>query len=252
MYKAILADDETWELIGLKKLIEKSGLPLQVVGEAENGVVALEEIEKKKPQILITDIRMPGLSGLELLEKVRERKLDVDVVMLSGYAEFSYAQSALRYGAKEYLLKPVELETLRDALERIIQKRECRFQPGEGPHPVAEGEEDSEGTENATVMEQIIGEIQEYYMEDITLQILAKKYHISESRLSVRLKEMQGMSFTKYLTSKRIQKAKELLADERLSVEQIAGLVGYNDYYYFTKVFKRTTGISPSKYRKSL
>ncbi len=252
MYKVILADDETWELIGLKKLIEKFSLPLQVVGEAENGVVALEEVEKKKPQILITDIRMPGLSGLEILEKVQERGLDVDVIVLSGYAEFSFAQSALRYGAKDYLLKPVEPEMLRDVLEKIIQRREGKSQPEERPYLKPEGEEGSEGTENATIMEQIIGEIQECYMEDITLQILAKKYHISESRLSVRLKEIQGMSFSKYLTSKRIQKAKELLADERLSVEQIASLVGYNDYYYFTKVFKRTTGISPSKYRKIL
>ncbi len=67
MYKVVLADDETWEIIGLKKLIEKSGLPLEVVGEAENGLAALEEIENKKPDILVTDIRMPGLSGLDLL-----------------------------------------------------------------------------------------------------------------------------------------------------------------------------------------
>lgn len=245
MYKVVLADDETWEIIGLKKLIGKCGLPVEVVGEAENGIAALAEVEAKKPHILITDIRMPGLSGLDVLGEIKEREINTDVVILSGYAEFSYAQSAIRNGAKDYLLKPVDLQVLKGSLEKIIKAREALGKKADSPAA-------NESTENATVMEQILMEIQESYREDITLQSLARKYHISESRLSVRLKELQGMSFSKYLTSRRIQKAKELLADERLSVEQVAGLVGYKDYYYFTKVFKRTVGLSPSKYRKGL
>ena len=250
MYDIVLADDETWELIGLKKLIARSQLPLRVVGEAENGIVALQELEEKRPQILITDIRMPGLSGVQLLQQVQEKGLDVDVIILSGYAEFSYAQAALRYGAKDYLLKPVEPERLQEALGKIIRRWEAKG--GEGRDCQESKGEGRESEEIISVMQQIVMEIQESYQEEITLQGLAKKYHISESRLSVKLKEMQGMSFTKYLTSKRIQKAKELLADERLSVEQVAEMVGYKDYYYFTKVFKKSTGISPSKYRKHL
>ncbi len=169
------------------------------------------------------------------------------MVILSGYAEFSYAQTAIRNGAKDYLLKPVDLQALQASLGKIIRGKEQVSAQGEKKDTA-----DGETAENATLMEQVMAEIQESYMENITLQSLAQKYHISESRLSIRLKELQGMSFSKLLTAKRIQKAKELLADERLSVEQIAGMVGYNDYYYFTKVFKRTTGISPSKYRKGL
>ncbi len=254
MYDIVLADDETWELIGLKKLIARSQLPLRVVGEAENGIVALQELEEKRPQILITDIRMPGLSGVQLLQQVQEKGLDVDVIILSGYAEFSYAQAALRYGAKDYLLKPVEPERLQEALGKIIRRWEAKGGEAEGGSWEGRDcqESQGEGRESEEIMQQIVMEIQESYQEEITLQGLAKKYHISESRLSVKLKEMQGMSFTKYLTSKRIQKAKELLADERLSVEQVAEMVGDKDYYYFTKVFKKSTGISPSKYRKHL
>lgn len=257
MYDIVLADDETWELIGLKKLIARSQLPLRVVGEAENGIVVLQELEEKRPQILITDIRMPGLSGVQLLQQVQEKGLDVDVIILSGYAEFSYAQAALRYGAKDYLLKPVEPERLQEALGKIIRRWEAKGGEAEGGSWEGRDCQESKGEgreseEIISVMQQIVMEIQESYQEEITLQGLAKKYHISESRLSVKLKEMQGMSFTKYLTSKRIQKAKELLADERLSVEQVAEMVGYKDYYYFTKVFKKSTGISPSKYRKHL
>lgn len=95
-------------------------------------------------------------------------------------------------------------------------------------------------------------EIKERYTENITLTGLAEKYSISVSYLSELLKEHLQLSFSEYISSKRIQKAKELLADDSLSIEQIAEQTGYNDYFYFTKVFKKNTGISPSKYRKNL
>ena len=228
MYRIYLADDETWVVIGLKKQIEKSGLPFQVIGEANNGVAAMEEILEKKPDILITDIRMPGLNGLQLLEKLREKGIAVKVIFISGYAEFEYAQSALRMGSFDYLLKPVERER---------------------------GEEEETAPEepiNSSMMNQIIREIQERYTENITLSGLAEAHGISTGYLSSQLKAELGLSFSEYITSKRIQKAKELLADESLSVESIAEQTGYNDYFYFIKVFKKNTGISPSKYRKNL
>lgn len=246
MYKIFLADDEIWETIGLKKLIEKSGLPVQVVGEAENGIVALEQIEKKRPDILISDIRMPGLNGLELSQKMKEKNLDVPIILLSGYAEFEYARTALRWGVKEYLLKPVEQEVLNETLGKMIEGREAMVKLQE------EQVLEQETTENGGMMKRILREIQQSYTEDITLNNLAEKYSISESRLSTRLKENLGMSFSKYLASQRIQLAKELLTDDRLSVEQIAQMVGYRDYFYFIRVFKKVTGVTPSVYRRNL
>lgn len=239
MYSVYIADDEMWVIVGLKKRIEKTGLPFQVVGEANNGVIALEEIEKKKPDILFTDIRMPGYNGLELLELLRKKELDTKVVLISGYAEFEYAQSAIRNGAYDYLLKPIDQDKLQTVLERIL---------GDG------------STESGNVQElvapstirKIMDEIKEHYTENITLTGLAEKYSISVSYLSELLKEHLQLSFSEYISSKRIQKAKELLADDSLSIEQIAEQTGYNDYFYFTKVFKKNTGISPSKYRKNL
>lgn len=247
MYKIFLADDEIWETIGLKKLIEKSGLPIEVIGEAENGIVALEEIEKKKPDILISDIRMPGLNGLELSQKIKENDLDVEVILLSGYAEFEYARTAMRWGVKEYLLKPVEQEVLNEVLKKIIEKPEEMLKEQGGEHLL-----DQEASESGVMIKQILREIQESYTEDITLNSLAEKYNLSESRLSTRLKERLGMSFSKYLASQRIRLAKELLMDDKLSIEQIAQMVGYRDYFYFTRVFKKVTGVTPSVYRKNL
>lgn len=243
MYKIFLADDEIWVIMGLKKLIEKTGAPFRVVGEANNGIVALEEIEEKKPDVLITDIRMPGMDGLQLTQKIQEKNLDTRVVLVSGYAEFNYAQQAMRMGAVDYLLKPVEAEALAEVLERL---ETMLNKDGKKP------EEQTEKKLNPSVLESIIEEIRRNYKDNITLTELAERYNISASHLSNLLKEELGMPFSEYITSKRIQRAKELLDDESLSVDAIAREVGYKDYFYFTKVFKKAVGISPSKYRKNL
>jgi two-component system response regulator YesN len=243
LYKIFLADDEIWVIMGLKKLIEKTGAPFRVVGEANNGIVALEEIEEKKPDVLITDIRMPGMDGLQLMQMIQEKNLETRVVLVSGYAEFNYAQQAMRMGAVDYLLKPVETEALAEVMERL----EIMLNK-DGKKP----EEQTDEELNPSVLESIIEEIRKNYKDNITLTKLAERYNISAGHLSSLLKEELGMPFSEYITSKRIQRAKELLDDESLSVDAIAREVGYKDYFYFTKVFKKAVGISPSKYRKNL
>lgn len=242
MYNVLIADDETWVIFGLKRMIEKSGLPFRVIGETNDGVTTLEEVEKKKPDVLFSDIRMPGDTGLELLEHIQEKKLDVKVVFVSGYAEFTYAQKALSLGAVDYLLKPIKP----DMMTTVLKKLEVKL-AGKVQEEVIEQKE-----EKVPVIEQIITEIQEHYTENITLTELAKKYGISVGYLSSLIKENVGLSYSDYVTARRIQKAKELLEDERLSMEQIAEQTGFRDHFYFIKVFKKHTGITPGKYRKHM
>ncbi len=243
MYKIILADDEIWVIMGLKKLIEKTGAPFQVVAEVSNGVMAMEEVERLKPDVLMTDIRMPGMDGLQLLEKIREKNLNTKVVLISGYAEFEYAQRAIRFGAADYLLKPVEQEKLEEVFDGILNTLREEWNISE---------EETPESANVTTIKRIIEEIRQNYTENINLTDLADKYFMSTGRLSTMLKEELGFSFSEYIALKRMQKAKELLADEALSVEEIAEMVGYKDYSYFTKVFKKVIGLTPSKYRKNL
>ncbi len=242
MYNVLIADDETWVIFGLKRMIEKSGLPFRVIGETNDGVTTLEEVEKKKPDVLFSDIRMPGYTGLELLEHIQEKKLDVKVVFVSGYAEFTYAQKALSLGAVDYLLKPIKP----DMMTTVLKKLEVKL-AGKVQEEVIEQKE-----EKVPVIEQIITEIQEHYTENITMTELAKKYGISVGYLSSLIKENVGLSYSDYVTARRIQKAKELLEDERLSMEQIAEQTGFRDHFYFIKVFKKHTGITPGKYRKHM
>lgn len=124
MYRVVIADDEVWIGFGIKKLIHKSGQPFTVIGEASNGIQAYEMVKKEHPDILITDIRMPGLNGLELIKKLREEKNSVCVVFISGYAEFEYAREAISLGAYDYLLKPIEEENLYAILARFCNEKE--------------------------------------------------------------------------------------------------------------------------------
>lgn len=244
VYRVYIVDDEGWIVIGLKKTIEKSGYPFKVIGTANNGVIALEEIEKADPDVIFMDIRMPGYDGLELLEHLRDQGNHAKVIYISGYAEFAYAQRALQIGASDYILKPIEQEKINEILEQL--ENSFKSESGAGYTRGEVEEEVSEG-----MLQKIITEIKTRYTENISLSELAERYGISISYLSSLVKEELHLSFSEYITAKRIQKAKELLEDETLSIEQIAEQTGYNDYFYFTKIFKKTLGISPSKYRKN-
>lgn len=238
MITVYIADDEMWGTLGLKKLLERSGHDLQVIGTADNGLTAKEEIEKMRPDVVFADIRMPGLSGLELLEVIPEVSPGSKVVIITGFAEFSYAQTAVQLHAFDLLLKPIKELELERVLKNVIAQS-------------AEKTEEDQSESNRMI-DNVIADIRNNYTDDISLTALAAKYNLSTGRLSTLIKESLSMTFSDYIVSLRMQKARELLRDESKSIEQIAEMVGYNDYFYFTKVFKKSQGISPSKYRKSL
>ena len=245
MVNVYIADDEVWIILGLKKLLEKLDIDAYVVGTANNGLMAKEEIERFKPDVVFADIRMPGLSGLELLQEIPKVSPDSKVVIISGYAEFSYAQEAVQHHAFDYLLKPIKEEDL----SRVMTSLLSELDEGEASGEMEDGERPPAYDR---MIDNVISEIREHYMEDISLTSLSAKYNISMGHLSKMIKESLSVNFSDYIASLRIQRAKELLRDDRLSIQEIAEIVGYNDYFYFTKVFKRVEGISPSKYRKSM
>jgi len=475
MYKILVADDERWVLLGIKQLVEKIDLPFQVVGMAENGIEALELLVELQPDVLITDIRMPGMDGLELMEKMNACQIDSKVIFVSGYAEFNYVQKAIRLGALDYLLKPIDENRLKNVLKVVLDRldkeqdedskllylekvfnvqADCFYRKpdsdiieqqlayqcisllleeewhgekngiieqkhffyfslsreknrivvflkypgnlkqndvlklvrnifpgiraigisaksfngdnlielmeesnialctedfcyGHGEMDYSKNREvgrkklkeylcymnqaledkninqlrilfdelETEMKEGKVYIDQLAllynqlaiklnaeGAAFEYFNyyqineqfsgiikffdyvkqsvencfqeegnvtnsllysivmkvksenidNNIALGELAEEFGVSRGYLSNILKKELGMPFSEYLIGKRIQKAKELLLDDKLSIEEIAEKVGYNDYFYFLKSFKKNTGISPSKYRKSM
>ena len=125
MVKLVVADDEERVCRLIVALGNWEELGIQVVGTAANGVQALELIQKEKTDILITDIRMPGIGGLELIEKVRAVSPDIKIMIISGYANFEYAQNALKQGVSDYLLKPINKDALNESLAKMVAKIEA-------------------------------------------------------------------------------------------------------------------------------
>lgn len=133
MYRVLIVDDEPWVAYGISKLINWGELNFSVIGEAHDGVTALQMIKQMKPEVVISDIRMPGLNGIELLKELRNCGMETSVIFISGYSEFQYAQQSIRLGAFDYLLKQVEREALADTLSRLKAKldkqRDAQMKP---------------------------------------------------------------------------------------------------------------------------
>ena len=122
MLRVVLADDEHKIILLLQKLIQWERMGYEIVGTANDGLRALELVREKQPHLLITDVQMPGCSGIELIRQAKELQPDLHFIIVSGYRKFEYAQSALKYGVEDYLLKPIKQEELSGILLRLSDK----------------------------------------------------------------------------------------------------------------------------------
>lgn len=254
MYRAFMCDDEMWILLSLKNLIDWQEEGFFICGEATDGLKAWERIRNLQPDLIFSDIKMPGMDGIELVRKVREEGIGAEIIIISGYSEFQYAKAAMQYGCTDYLLKPIDEEELLDCIRRVRQRLDEKNPEEVGkdskrktdlPSPEAGYRSDA----------RVLKEMQQYMKENyrtITQQQLADHFHMSISGVSLLFKRKAGKTYSDYLLEIRIGHAEELLRLTNDSVEDIAAQVGYNDYFYFLKIFKKATGISPAAFRKNL
>lgn len=252
MYRILIADDEAIERIvlarKLKKLLaEEAHEILQV----QNGREALEVFESEQPQILILDIRMPGMSGLEAAEQIRKKSRDAVIIFLTAFDDFSYAKKAFSVRALDYLLKPCDESELFSVVEeavRIVKEREEK----QAVQALSEAEDQTEqfgDSEELRRQEWIRSFIESNYMRDLSIQEVSGRMGYSEVYFCKLFKQYFGVSFVSYLTDYRIRKACAFLKETDQSVRRIGCMVGYEDSNYFTKVFRRITGKTPTEYR---
>ena len=255
MLRCIIAEDERILRKGLILTTDWKSLDCEVVGEAENGLEALDLFKTKKPDLLITDIRMPLMDGLELIEKCRPLH-SADYIIMSGYSDFSYAKKAIHLGVSEYILKPLDEEELFDAITKI--KRE-RLKKNASPPPVSPEREPGSietmeaficqvPSKNRYIME-AMSFLSQNYDREISLKEICKALLISESYLTKLFKEHVGYSFVDFLMHCRVRKACELLADPAIKIYAAAEQVGYRDQRYFSVIFKKITGMTPKEYQ---
>ena len=236
--RVLLVDDEIMIREGFKRLFDWEAHDCEVVGEAADGMEALAQIDNLKPDIAIMDINIPIMNGLKVIQMSRLKHPDTAFVIVSGYDDFSYCREALRLQITDYILKPVNYEefgTCIDNLKIALFQRQS----------AGEGERQEERTINS-----ITRYLREHLAEEVSLTVLADEFHLSAQYISQLFKNEIGVNFLSYLTSIRMEKAKKLLLATSLSIAEVSEQSGYGDYRVFTKVFKKSEGITPSQYRR--
>lgn len=241
--KVLVVEDEELIRRGIVLAVDWAALDCVVVGEASNGAEALEAVDRLNPSLIITDLKMPRMDGIEMLRQLRERGNNAYVIILTAYDSFEYAQSALRLGAVDFLLKPFHDGDLEQAVLGV-QKRIKGSGGAEKPVIALK-----KGDKSRYVLE-AMDYIGEHYADPgISVGSIAAHLGISEGHLSHTFKRETDYTLLNYLTRYRIRKAMELLRGGKLKIYEVAERVGYRDITHFSSTFKKVTGISPSEYQ---
>lgn len=232
--RVILADDEQLILIVLKHYIDWEGLSLELIGCAQNGKDLLTMVVDTLPDIVITDINMPGQSGLEAIEEIHHVSPTTQFVIISAYSNFENARKAMQLGVKDFIPKPIERETINMALKQLIDNQ---------PPTTNLIKEDS------LIVRQAKYFIHKHYAQTVTLDSVAAQVYVSPNYLSVLFKKETGINFVDYVTQVRVEEAQILLNDPSMDIRAIGSRVGIDDARYFSRIFKKHTGQTPSDYR---
>ena len=250
MYRVVLIDDENIIVEGLRRVVKWADYGCEVVGTANDAAEGAEKIRTLHPDILFTDIRMPGQDGLVMLAGLRSEFPDMQVTVMTGYRDFAYAQEAIRLGVVRFLLKPTKMDEIKEALQAMVARLD-KFSPAPDTQPEEPAEPHAQSA-GSFLVEKAIEYMKGHYQEKLTLQAVADCCYVSQWHLSKLLNRYAEKSFYDILNAIRIQKAKELLADPSLRIGEIGEMVGYADTAHFARTFKKLEGMSANEYRNSL
>lgn len=259
MIRLLVAEDEELFRHELETTVPWEDWGFVLVGAAEDGIKALELLRDRHADIVITDIRMPGMDGMELMRTAMASNESPPLfIILSGHADFMYARDALRLGAFDYLVKPIdddELEaTMRRAAQEIRNRNEAASleQIARDDHAVSlvrELLQDRQLGPGDAYVEAALADIGERYMMDLSADNVAGRLKITGDHLTRLFRRSTGLTFSEYLTRFRMRKAMELLRDPTVRIGEVADLCGYRDARYFSTLFRQTVGLTPSEFR---
>lgn len=234
----MLADDEVYLLEAMKNLIAWDKMECQLLYCAKNGKELLDHIHEYEPDIVITDINMPLVNGIEVAKYIYENMNRTKVIILTACASFEYAQEAIRYDVCDYIIKTATLEKLPKAIERAIDKLKSD-----------EKEENLKENVPEDIMDKIQSYLRKNYMRKISLEDIARSIHASRSYTSRIYKEKTGVNLFDAINKMKVDKAKEYI-NRGMKVCDVAERVGFEDVTYFSKVFKKFEGCSPKDFKR--
>ncbi len=233
----MVVEDEQVIREGIKVLLEEVIMGYEVLWEATNGQRALEILNIEIPELIITDIRMPKMDGIDFITLLKEKYKEVPVIVVSGYDDFIYVREALRLGVKDYLLKPINRKELTSILETISIDKE----------------KDNNQDNNEPVIIHHIKDLIDKNLEgDLSLDYISKALNLHPNYISNLFRKHTSLKLSDYIMTRRMDKAKELLKHTNLKVYDIAFLTGFSNPKYFSSVFKKNAGMTPHQYRTTV
>lgn len=235
-YTFLIVDDEQLIRNGISTMIASFNESYKIVAQAEDVQEAVELYLRHMPDIVITDICMYELSGVDLIEQLKRINQNVNIVVISGYDDFDYVKKSLKFGACDYLLKPINVVELKTVIDNICEK-------------IIRTDIVLHDTKKRKIIEIAKKYVNENFMKNLTLRQVADQIGISSSYLSELFSDYNNDNFVEYITNVRIEKAKEILKDPIVKVYEVGYMVGYEDPAYFSRVFKKSTGVSPAKFQ---
>ena len=233
MIKILVVEDEPKSRQALASRLRDILGETALIELAADGSEAVSKAAQVQPNLVFMDIEMPLKSGVEAAAVIKRQRPETHIVFLTAYDRFDYAVGALRSGGEEYLLKPVPEADLRETLQKFFNVAP------EGTHKVSPFEAELDVW------------VRRHYTEDAALEDAAASMGMSPFYFSRQVKAATGKTFLEFVTDYRIQRAKQRLLSTELPISDIGRAVGYPDSNYFTQVFKRTVGCTPSAYRSS-
>ena len=263
MLKIVIIENERLVRKGLILTFDWEEMNSIIVGEASNGEEGIAVIQDKKPDIVITDIRMPEMDGLQMIEQLQKEGIDSEYIIISGYDDFKYAQTAIRLGVVDFLLKPINEQELAVCLDKIQERIEKNIKTKKLVHKISHINESpyilfEKYFENysldarETLITNTIDFIKTNIASDLSINTISEYLQVSTGHLSRSFKKSTGYTILEYITFARIKKAIDYLENTDYHISEIAYAVGFNDPKYFSHVFRKNVGVTPTEFRNRL
>ncbi len=253
MYRVLIVEDEDIIRKGIAYTMDWMGMGCTIAGEACNGKEGLDKIKELEPDIVLADIMMPVMDGIEMIREAKKRGIgDFKSIILTSYADFEYAKAAIDLDVSAYLMKPASEDELKKDVEKIIAELEKEYRFKEFSKKQRSFEDIDivyiKQDKDNDYVKYVLEATKEHYAEKISIEQFSEKLGVSGSYLSRKFKEATGTSYLDFLNKYRVQQAIRLLETGKYKVYEVSDMTGFSDYKHFSTVFKRYTEVAPSEF----
>lgn len=243
LFSLIIVDDEKLIREGLNNYIGWNSFGFKVVGCFEDGQEAVDYVLNNPVDVILTDIKMANLSGLELAEVILLKGIKTKIILMSGYKDFNYAKKAIKLKVHDYLLKPIEFDTIKEVFSAIYDQLALNSEVSQ-PEKI----EISSSEHSELVIKKAVNFMNGNYQKDLSLDDVADHVYLSPVYFCRFFKESTNTNFLTFLTNLRMGKAGELLKERKYKISEVSLMVGYKNAKYFAKLFKKFYGMVPSEF----